>query len=70
METLEQKRNREMAHILMVACLLSMLKQWRVKQEKYEEWERIENKTKQPKKKQTETSGLIQSLAFMLGLDN
>ena len=70
METLEQKRNREMAHILLVACLLSMLREWRVKQEKYEEWERIENKTKQPRKKQVETSGLIQSLAFMLGLDN
>ena len=67
METLEQKRNREMAHILMVACLISMLRTWRVKQEKYEELERQEKKPRNPKKKHNNPY-LLNSLATLLGM--
>ena len=69
METLEQKQNREMAHILMVACLMSMLRTWRVKQEAYEQWEREEKKPKTKKRKPSH-SDLLHSLAILLGMED
>ena len=59
-----------MAHILMVACLLSMLKQWRVKQEEYEERERQEKDSKTPRKRKPNHPDLLHSLAVLLDMED
>ncbi len=67
METQEQKRNRELAHILMTIYLLSLLKKWRVKQEKYEALER-EKKPCKKKNKKKKTISAIEDLLFLLNM--
>lgn len=69
METLEQQKNREMAKMLMVIYILSLLRKWRVEQEKFEKLERLKkgNHCIQSKKKK-EMYGMLDSLFIMLGM--
>ena len=73
METLEQKRNRDMANILMVACLISMLRKWRIKQDEYEEWEANEElkkySSKPPKPSKMINHPILEAIMFILGIE-
>lgn len=72
METLEQKKNREMAQILKTICIISMLREWKKKQHHFEKLEKLEKMHKASKshhknhRKDSDT--IINSLLFLLGI--